>query len=516
MAAVFVLLFFAVPYLLGSALILTFGERSTKAYVTYVYGLLSLFVFFFIDLLIALKADYNLEQLAHLCIITIVATVLASCPLLVIRFKKYGFPTYEWSKRVYTWVIPAAVLGVFAFLFLQPYYGNDITVETAMTTLKTGKLYESSALLGTPMEAGLPIFNKIEIMPMLYAMLSLAFRVPVFVLTTYASPILCFVLNLCLMWEMSRFLVSEERRSLFMLLHLLVLLSGAYLSDIAIPVTAGFSILREGYSGYAWAFGVVAPAVILTILEKHYTLTGIITFSLLGLFRWDRLFFTVKEGFRNYHLMNSAGKLWIIYLLALSWWLVRRAMGKRETIPPLWSGSALISSTIVELYEMIGQKKTCLFGAVFILLSCANFRPFADAKFVFSKPSVSYELEEQVVWAPKEIMEVARREDASIYPAYARDLYDKNLIGVNFEAVSEDQIELYETMEYIEAGFDRENITKHLMMLETNSCLRKVDVVIIPLNQCYDEAAQKLVSLGFSDAWEYPEYLVMRRPNEQS
>ena len=516
---IFLLIFviLAVPYFTGSALMLIFGERIHRGPIRWILGAAALLFAFLVCLLAALRLDLSLYGFCRLYGIFCAACMVGSLPVYLYGLKNKMFRFQNFDKKIFIWLGPAVLLGAFS-LSLSPVYVNDVTVEIVRTTLKTGRIYEYSALLGTYMEAGLPIFSKIEIMPMLYAVLSRDFGVDVYVLIAYISPALAYTANIFLMWEISRHLVSAKNRWLFMLFHLVFLIAGTYLPETAIPVTVGEPLLVQGYSGYAWAYGVVVPLTILMLLDRRFIAAGIGLAPILGLLRYDRIFYCCKEFFTSYHLTNTAGKLWALYLLALVWWVVRRKRGGKISPHALLSGSALVCATLTDAYERIGEKKTFIFSSMLIMLACVYFVPFEGTEFAFENDGINVseivKTEDDVtIWAPTEIMSVARRQSADIYPVYGRDYYEELLDGVNYETVTDDMKELYYAMSLLQSYYMTDDTIEPVVYkaASRNTLLDEVDIVVLPLKTYSDKVNIALVKRGFVYCEEYGDYLVMRR-----
>lgn len=510
----FLFLLAAVPYLVGSALVTILGDRRHTFHVRWIVGLLFLLLGFFACLLVALKLDLSLYGLCKLFGIFTVSFTTGSVPIWIHALKEGYFVWPEWEKKSFLWMIPAALLGVFSIVCLEPSYVNDITLETARTTLYTGTLYQTSALLGTTMEAGLPLFNKLEIVPMLYADLCRDFKFDVSALTGYIIPFVAYVSNLILMWEISGHLVKKEQRSLFMLFHLAILTAGTYLPDTAIPVTVGQPLLMQGYSGWALAYGIVIPAVVLMLLERRVILAGICFLPIIGLIRYDRVFFACKTFFTGYHLTNTAGKLLILYLVCLVLWILRKNKGMKNFA--VLSGSALISTVLTEFYERLGNRKSFVVATMAVIFSCVYFQPFQDAEYVWNDDTLSYmEISEGVkdvtVWASQDVESSIRRQTAEIKCAYGRDLYEDLLDGVNYEPVTEDQKQLYYAMSILDIYVDEYVESIVIPIVEENQLLDEVDVVVLPMKSFSDKINTALVARGFTFCTETEDYLIMRR-----
>ena len=516
MIFLFVLLLLGVPYILGTAFTVILGERTLRGPVRWVVGVLSVFVCFFASLLIELKLHGSLNDLTKLFGIILTAFTAGSVPVVLYGFAKKDIRLQNFDKKILIWVIPAIVLGAFSVFVLAPSYVNDVTVETVRTTLYTGRIYEYSSLLGTKMEAGLPIFVKIEIAPMLYACICNAFHIDILVLTGTIVPIMTYTAHLFVMNEISAYAVKEKHRSLFMIFHLLMLLAGTYLPDNAIPVTMGRPLLMQGYSGFAWGFGVLMPMIILVCLQKRFCLAAFLVISFTGLIKSDRFFFAAVEGLKSYLTMNLAGKLFALYVFSVIFQLIRKKSDKTP-LPLYFLGTTLISKSLVDAYEYIGEKKTFAISAGLLIMACCSFMPFKGATFSFEKEEINVseikgDKSEVTVWAPKNIMENVRLYDASVCPVYGRDLFNPAMLaGINFEPYSEDSEDLLKMMTTMEVYTDDYVDSIYCPALKVNKELDKVDVIMLPGDTLSDKIEETLVSRGFTKLDKTEEYLIMRK-----
>ena len=508
-------LFVIVPYVLGTALTIIFGERNARGPLRWVVGILSTFACFFMCLLIELRMDGSLDDLCRIFSIVLVSFTAGSVPVVIFGFVKKRVRIQNIDEGIAVWFVPAFVIGLISMFLFEKSYVNDITIETVQTTLYTGKIYEYSSLLGIKMEAGLPIFNKIEIVPMFYACLCRLFNVDIFTITKIIAPCATYVANLAIMWELSAYLVREKHRNIFMIFHLLVLLSGTYLPTVAIPTTVGYPLLVQGFTGYAWGYAVLVPAMVLVLFQKRYVLAGLFVVPFLGLIKMDRIFFTFRDFFTTYHSVNTAGKLFALYLVAVVFWVLRR----RKKKMPVWaflSGSALICATLIEAYELVGAKKRFVVYAGIIILACCSFAPYKGQKTVFNEEKYDFNqikgnTGEATIWAPDNVMDKVRRENPALFPIYGRDEYNSMLLGTNYEPYSEDVKFLEYAMSILQVYSDEYVESLLCPGLETNGALNEVDIVMIPLSSVSEKINMTFVKRGFSYCQEYNNYLIMRR-----
>ena len=516
MIILFVFLLLGVPYILGTAFTIILGERTLRGPLRWVIGVLSVFVCFFASLLIELKMHGSLNDLTKMFGIILTAFTTGAVPVVLYGFVKKDIRFQNFDKKILVWVIPAIVLGAFSVFVLDSSYVNDVTVETVRTTLYTGRIYEYSSLLGTKMEAGLPIFVKIEIVPMLYACLCNAFHIDILVLTGTIVPMITYTAHIFIMNEISAYAVKEKHRGLFMIFHLLLLLAGTYLPDNAIPVTIGRPLLMQGYSGFAWGFGVLVPLIVLVCLQKRFCLAAFLVISFTGLIKTDRFFFAAVEGLRSYLTMNLAGKLFALYVFSVVFQLIRKK-NEKTPLPLYFLGSSLIAKSLVDAYEYIGEKKSFAISAGLLIMACCSFLPFKGATFAFDKEeidiaSIKGDESEVTVWAPRDIMENVRLYDASVRPVYGRDLFNPTMLaGINFEPYEEDSEDLLKMMTTMEVYTDDYVDSIYCPALKVNKELEKVDVIMLPAATLSEKIEETLVSRGFTKLDKTEEYLIMRR-----
>lgn len=516
MIFLFFVLALVVPYLTGTALTMIMGERSSRGPIRWVMGVLSVLAFFFICLLTELKLHGSLEDLVRLFRIVTIATTGGSIPVVLFGIRKRRIKFQNFNLRILVWLVPAVALGVISVFLLGPDYTNDITIETVKTTMSTGTIYKYSSLLGVRMEAGLPIFNKLEIVPMLISCLCTEFGISPEMMIYFIAPFLSYSANIFIMWEISSFLVKDDSRNVFMIFHLLLLVAGTYLPTIAIPVTVGRPLLLQGYSGYAWAYGVLIPTMVLVLLQKRYLLAGLFIVPLAGLLRLDRIFYAGLNFFSSYESINAAGKLFVLYLASILWWVIKKK-GKNPFHPAtLLSGSSLISATLTDAYDCIGKKKSFVVWSGALIMACTAFLPFEDATFSFEKTDFDYSIVntgagETVLWAPEDVMEGARRADTSLCPLYGRDALSDMLPGTNYEPYSQDCLDLKDSMELINTYMDEYVESLIVPELETNRGLDEVDVIVLPVRTRSDRINTTLANRGFENMEERGEYLVLTR-----
>lgn len=431
------------PLLIGAFILGIFRERDAGVLITYATGFLSLFVFFLACLLAALKLDFTLRRLELVFFVPV--AVLSVCG---IWFALKVRALARVSKKSLLIICPAVVLAAVSFFLTAPSFVNDDTWEVVATTLSTNTVYEYSAMTGEKMLVGLPIFNKIYEMPMFYCVWCDFFKIPLWIIGGFVVPIVVFTLNIAFACKISDFL-KVNRKEFFVVVYMLMLLAGTYLPSNGIPVTEGYAVLREGYSGYAVAYGVVFPFALYLFLKKRYLLSATCVVPALGLLRLDRMAFAVLDFASSAEEINVAGKLAGLFIIAVISGLILKMVANRNYEWKLMLIPALfISYETCKLRDIVsGKKKVILFdlGVAAVILSACSFSPFKDARFLKGYLKEVKAVEQTIsqlapgtkIWAPLEFVEISRKLDGRIRTNYGRDDVSGFLLGLDFEEQNE-------------------------------------------------------------------------------
>lgn len=525
MGILFLVAILIIPYMWGCLVTGLSRDRKADNISVYVQGMLVLFIVFLGLILAGLKTDMGFGIFTVLATLVLIGVSVLGVPFLLPRIKRGAFTLPKVDKKVLPVVIAATVVGVFSILLTRQSFANDATIETVKTTLDTGKIYIFSSLDGKQMVEGLPIFNKVFVVPMLYAVLSKITFTDITIITGLIVPVITFVLNIVIMWKISAYAVTENNRNLFMYFHLILLVSGTFLPGIAIPASAGFPLLRQGYTGYAWAYGVLAPFVALMLLEKKYLRGGILFLSIFGMLKLDSIYFAFKDFSNSYHNMGASGKLWIMYLCAVFYWLyVKFTEKKKFPWELLLTGCAIIAAAICDLYETFKLKQTKQIRQAFLAwmvlasLACVSFIPFNGVKFGLSLGATDkYTVEMAdllenwtesqplsddgmlVVAGCEEVMSVLRAATTKVTPAYGRDFIEPLLTGYNYEKPHKGQKKLVKAMEGIASDYKEYTEAQILKFLDSNAALKTVDVMVFDKDTVVTDVIWKVFeSYGFN------------------
>lgn len=423
----------------------------------FIFGFLALLIAFLPCLLAALKLDADLAWLsriyAYVGIGVIAAFILAFIIFSVIRknikvrISKTSFDLKDMWRETGIVLVPALILWAFSVFIATSSTVCDNTGEIVATTLAKGDIYIRSAFTGDVMQAGLPIFDKILVMPMFYAVVCNLTGIPYRVLAILVSTFVFFG-NLWIVRCLTLKYYPEDRRKrqTFLCIYLLILVSSTYLPTIGVPVTLGYAILRMGYSGWAVAYGLAIPYGLYCFFDKKGPRGLIALSSLAGLLRLDRIFFLLRDFFNSAESVSLAGKLAFLWILALVVTLLLNLKNKEKTpLPFFFVPSFLIAHVFVRISGLLKEKRerVALFaGVLLILLACADFRPFKDVTFEAGaeknvRATLEYIPEGAKILSNTRYMRIVRQLDGDKRTAYSRALDNPYLAGLDFEAKPE-------------------------------------------------------------------------------
>ncbi|MBR5897431.1 MAG: hypothetical protein IKZ39_07420, partial [Lachnospiraceae bacterium] len=381
MAIVGILLLVVAPFLFGVGISCGYRERNVGYLKAYLVGFLSLFAMIFVETLAMLKLDLNLKLFEWM----VAGTLVIMCVLgvLFLLIKRPGFVRPRFEANMLWFMVPAVLLFAYSYCYLSPSFANDDTWEFVATSVAKGSVYEYSSMTGRLMKAGLPIFNKILSMPLLYVVLADFFGISVNVSAGLVVPAIVFVLNLSIVYKIGMELTTSNL-SYYMILYMLILMGGTYLPSFGVPVTIGYPVLREGYSGYAVAYGVVIPAAMLLLLKGKYLWMLVTLVSAVPLVRIDRIFFSLASPFVSIKAVNTAGKLMGLYLVAIAATVLMKAVGgakikwKAVLVPSIFV--AYVSEKLKDYLKGKRENVWYSLGIAVIILSAVNFEAYDDAQ----------------------------------------------------------------------------------------------------------------------------------------
>lgn len=514
----------AVPFLWGNVVFLLSRNRREKVepVVKYTAGLLALLSFFLFCLLIALKMDSSLKELEKLFL---GGSMLVALMGVAIAIKRRDILKRIMGRKAFLSILPsvivAFILFVFSYIYLSPSIVNDDTWDVVAVTLANGSVYTHSAMTGQKLVNGLPIFNKIYIIPMLISCFCDCFKFePSFVLK-YGMPALLFLINLALVKTIASE-VKVKNTNAFMLIYLILLIVGTYLPSKGIPVTLGYELLRQGYTGYAIAYGLLAPFVVLMLIRGQYYIATISGVSLLGLIRLDRIYYAVRDPINSYMDVVKSGKMFALYLLAVFAMIIWvRKKNQEAHINLLFLPSVFIAYEA----EYIGgqlverREKVIYYFALSVLLySVCSFSIFSDAEFsssVRDKEIAATEINmiindsDSIVWGSTEMMGYLHRTDGNRKTLYGRNVNVLTMDGLDYEDKPEDFEILYLGYYNLvdrKTFYDTETPIETLLKKISKLC----DYIVLPSDNLNDNLQAQLSEAKYSYIAENSGYFIYR------
>lgn len=494
--------------LTGTLITTIFRERNSAFVVKFATGFLSLFVFLMLTVLVALKLDWDLGRMSLAYLVIVIAASLVSLP----AFLKLDFKNIKIKPgKPFGYIILAAIVGIVSFAVLSQSYINDDILEIAYTSVSTNTIYEYSSLTGNKMINGLPIYNKIYVMPMLVSFLYKVFGITPMAATLVILPVIMYITNICLVSRIADE-VNVSSKNVFMVAYIVLLVSGTYISVLGIPATAGYALLRQGYSGYAVIYGIIIPLTVLALLKKKYHLLVIYLPSMLPLFRIDRVVFALLDFRNSYHMINTAGRELGIYILAvLAAWIMYMIYSDRTPaglfVAPMVLASCMADKFISKAEE---RKVKIILSISFLLIAllCVNFTPYGEAvtnyRFFTEKREVEECVKEialmkenPVIFADSEFMTNARRNDYMVRTLYGRDYNSLYMAGLNYETISPDIYDYYRFAENKVYGFNYLVTDKSDDEILLAAREEGASVIVFPVSSDTEKEADLYLNAGF-------------------
>lgn len=153
------------------------------------------------------------------------------------------------------------LLCVVSIELYEPYFGNDMTVETTAVTLSAGTVYTINPATGTEFEYGMRMLAKCNAMPQFYAVLCSLSGMSAYSFLCRIVPVWGLFLNVCACSVLAGAVgLKGEKRQYFLIFYLLLLLMGDYHQQ-----TYAFRLLHQGFSIYA-VFFATGGMVLLSLL----------------------------------------------------------------------------------------------------------------------------------------------------------------------------------------------------------------------------------------------------------
>ena len=190
---------------------------------------------------------------------------------------KGSFPSLQGLKEIQRneGVVLVLFLGLTAIQLFQilfqvhVYQDRDLTLETVMSFLQTGKIYEVNPLTGAAYELGVPSRWKILCLPTLYAAMGMLPGTTPEQVTYHFIPAITLVASYLAYLSLGRALFPEKkgRRWLFLLLVAFLMSVGDYLFGME-----GFGLMHGGFQGTTIRGAVLMPYLFGLCLRRKWKL----------------------------------------------------------------------------------------------------------------------------------------------------------------------------------------------------------------------------------------------------
>lgn len=274
-----------------------------------------------------LARGQSISVFKNLFLIAILAVTVACAAILAVGRalqKKKGNASYpDWkgmdkAEKAMTAVILAVFLGLlFRILFFSAVYqGQDLTLETVMSFLHTGKLYEVNPMTGAFYEQGVPSRLKLLCLPTLYAGICSFTKAGAETVVWHFVPAIALAACYFAYGSLARALFPKVRkqRLQFLLLVSILLAVGDYAYGME-----SFGLLHVGFQGTSIRAVVLMPYLISLCLRRKWKLAvcvvaaeACVTWTLYGLGAGVMviLIFVISLGCRKALAGRREGSAW--------------------------------------------------------------------------------------------------------------------------------------------------------------------------------------------------------------
>ncbi|MCM1103132.1 MAG: DUF6077 domain-containing protein [Clostridium sp.] len=247
---VILLVFSVVCYAVGRMIQQLLHQQGKGAAHAFVTGSFTLLILFFLlqIAVVGLSLPFFVLQWGYLC----ACVVLFLNAVLIVRGGLWSAPVREVKaaaverERMILWLLTALVfvLNVIAIEIDTPYFGNDMTVEQAATTLETRTLYRYHPATGAEFMFGMTPLAKCNALPQFYAVLCIYAGARAYPFICSLVPVWGLLLNVsaCSVLAGALGLTGRTRRHM-LLFYLFLVLFGSYDSG-----AYAFRLLHQGFS----------------------------------------------------------------------------------------------------------------------------------------------------------------------------------------------------------------------------------------------------------------------------
>ena len=284
MIALFIAYLAVIPLFAGMFVrkILEFKGRNLAD--DYLSGVMSLLVMSGVVQFTAIKLNYSFSWYCRIMIMASVLMALVGAVLSValqtftLSSLKQGFRdkarAITHKNNIWWLVLVGAIfLCVLARITLSsPVLEGDFTLETLNTTVATDSIYKYNALIGQPIEGGMPIRQQILTLPVFLGFLSYIFEVDAGLLVFRLWP--CFVAFLCFLCyhRIATHLFPDEFEKRCMCINLFAFMM--LVGDCGV-MSPTFLLVYKGFTGYCLLANVVLPFLLASLIRKQWGMAAL-------------------------------------------------------------------------------------------------------------------------------------------------------------------------------------------------------------------------------------------------
>ena len=247
---VILLIFSIVCYAVGRLIQHLLHQQGKGAAHAYVAGSFTLLILFFLlqIVVVGLSLPFSVLHWGYVC----ACAVLFFNAVLIVRGGLWSVPVRGIRqeagerKRLVIWLLIVLLFGlnIVVIEIDMPYFGNDMTVEQAATTLATRTLYRYHPATGEELVYGVAPLAKCNALPQFYAVLCACSGAEVYSFICSLIPVWGLLLNVSACSVLAgAWGVSGTARQYLMLFYLVLVLLGGYYDG-----AYAFRLLHQGFS----------------------------------------------------------------------------------------------------------------------------------------------------------------------------------------------------------------------------------------------------------------------------
>lgn len=247
---VILLVFSTVCYAVGRLIQRILHQQGKGAAHAFVTGSFTLLILFFLMQIavVGLSLSFSVLQWGYVAACALLFLIAA----FVVRGALWSVPIQnikreaEEKERLILWLLIAILFGCNVILIEidTPYFGNDMSVEQAATTLATRTLYRYHPATGKELVFGVSRIAKYNALPQFYAVLCACSGADVYSFICSLIPVWGLVLNVSACSVLAgAWGLSDRMRQKMLLFYLFLLLVGGYYDG-----AYAFRLLHQGFS----------------------------------------------------------------------------------------------------------------------------------------------------------------------------------------------------------------------------------------------------------------------------